>query len=301
VDLDRRDGDAAARTGPPPEAPAPDPLSALWRGARIRVGRMEAVTGAARGPLELATAGPSLYLVERGPCRLQVDDSHDEWIEAAEHDLVLATRGARLQVTCDRGDGRPTLTVVAWTIEGDSGLLAPLPTLLRLAAGPRAKPWQRHVAVVLASELHGGGPGSPALLEHLLQAALIAAARDHLHGDAPWLGAVLDPRIGPVLALLHDHPEEPWSLASLAREACMSRSTFVARFTERLGVPPARYLAECRMRRARVLLRETRAGLKEVASRTGFATESAFCHAFRRWHGESPTSFRTSGSPPHGR
>jgi len=53
------------------------------------------------------------------------------------------------------------------------------------------------------------------------------------HG--PHLGALHDPRIGPIISKIHRHPGRLRTLGSLAAEAFMSRSAFSARFTELVG------------------------------------------------------------------
>ena len=46
---------------------------------------------------------------------------------------------------------------------------------------------------------------------------------------------------------------------------------------------------------ARKLLRETDYSLAETAFLTGFAEQSGFTRAFKRWQGETPRSYRLSG------
>ena len=51
-------------------------------------------------------------------------------------------------------------------------------------------------------------------------------------------------------------------------------------------------LAETRRDVAEGLLREGRYGLAEIAFLTGFAEQSAFTRAFKRWTGRTPAAYR---------
>ena len=78
-----------------------------------------------------------------------------------------------------------------------------------------------------------------------------------------------DPQLGPALAALHAEPAAPWTVASLASRAAMSRSAFAARFRELLGQPVMQYLTELRMQLAVDLLHRGEATVAEVAAAVG--------------------------------
>jgi len=84
----------------------------------------------------------------------------------------------------------------------------------------------------------------------------------------------------------------PWTLASLARVAGLSRAAFAARFTERVGEPAMRYLLSLRMQRAKTLLQDQQATIAAVATRVGYQSEVAFAAAFKREAGTSPSAWR---------
>jgi AraC-like DNA-binding protein len=91
---------------------------------------------------------------------------------------------------------------------------------------------------------------------------------------------------------MHSRPEEPWTVSTLADQSGISRSSFAARFTAAVGRPPLQYLTECRMRRAREMLRNTNLGIKTIAAKAGYSNESAFGSALKRASGLSPGSYR---------
>jgi len=57
-----------------------------------------------------------------------------------------------------------------------------------------------------------------------------------------WLAAARDPIIGKSLMLMHSRSPHPWTIAELAKEVGVSRSSLVERFTRYLSEPPMAYL-----------------------------------------------------------
>jgi AraC-like DNA-binding protein len=113
-----------------------------------------------------------------------------------------------------------------------------------------------------------------------------------------WLAAVTDPQIGTALAKIHREPGQAWTVDALASAAGMSRSLFSERFMSLLGVSPARYLLQWRMRLAAVWLKNENMTVSEIASRLGYASDAAFSRAFKRFLGLSPGSVRGRGAAP---
>ena len=106
--------------------------------------------------------------------------------------------------------------------------------------------------------------------------------------------AITDPQIGQAFALIHNAPQEPWTVASLALRAGMSRAGFAARFRELVGEPPLQYLTRWRMHKAAGMLRAGPESLGEIAGRIGYEAEAAFSKAFKRWAGHAPGAYRHS-------
>jgi AraC family transcriptional regulator len=84
------------------------------------------------------------------------------------------------------------------------------------------------------------------------------------------------------------------SLAALASEAGFSKPHFTRLFKNTVGMPPHQYLIKKRVEEARRLLRETRWSLAEIASLSGFASQSHMTGAFSRLLGETPGQARRS-------
>jgi transcriptional regulator GlxA family with amidase domain len=148
----------------------------------------------------------------------------------------------------------------------------------------------------------GPPPGTDRRHPDPLQGALAGLRPRFVLGDThAWTAAPAarsDPLVGPVLTIMHARFGEPWSVATLAREAGLCRSSFAARFAAAVGVPPMHYLLECRMRAACSLLRSGQGCLKGIARRVGYSSEPAFSLAFKRWSGRPPGEYRDAAMIP---
>jgi AraC-like DNA-binding protein len=184
----------------------------------------------------------------------------------------------------------------AYMFEGDlcDGLLAALPDIVRLRPGSGTT--LRATMDLLAHEMLCDQPGQQALLDRLLDVALVQILREYFdtHQTAApgWFVASADPQVGAALRALHATPAHPWTVAELANQAALSRSAFARRFTDLLGVAPLAYLSDWRMAIARERLRDTEAGLSAIAQSLGYASEFSFAAAFKRHAGVAPGRWR---------
>jgi AraC-like DNA-binding protein len=160
----------------------------------------------------------------------------------------------------------------------------------------RADEADQRLVSLLADEMGKERPGQQALLDRLLDLLLISSLRvsfDHPDGPAPaWYRAHADPIVGPAIRLMEQHPEHPWTLATLAAEANCSRALLGRQFTLLLGEPPMRYLTEWRLSMAADLLDDPALTLGAIAQRVGYGTPFALSAAFKRSRGLSPQEFR---------
>jgi AraC-like DNA-binding protein len=104
--------------------------------------------------------------------------------------------------------------------------------------------------------------------------------------------ADLDPSVGRAVKIIQERFAEDLDLATVAREAGVSRSVLRDRFVELLGDPPMRYRAKWRMRTAAHMLREGKENTANIAYAVGFNSEAAFNRAFKREFGRPPASWK---------
>jgi AraC-like DNA-binding protein len=151
---------------------------------------------------------------------------------------------------------------------------------------------------LVANEITRDVPGQEAVLDRLLDLLLVTCLRRVFEGDdAPaWYAAHDDPVVGRAIGLIHQHPEQPWTVASLAQACGVSRAAFARRFTERVGEPPLTFLTGWRLALAADLLAGSNATLASVASRVGYGNAFALSAAFKRAHGQSPAQYRRAAA-----
>lgn len=81
------------------------------------------------------------------------------------------------------------------------------------------------------------------------------------------------------------------SLVQLAKALGLSERTLQRRLEER-GIKFRTLIDDSRKKRAMQMLTSTHAPISEIAWQTGYADLASFNHAFRRWTGRSPRSYR---------
>ncbi len=309
----------------PPPAASPDPLGeALHRleltGTLYCCAELTAPWG-----IDIPSLGDcvSFQIVTAGRCWLEVEGAAPRWL--SQGSLTLIPHGtphrARSQpdAACvplmelpvesvtDRyerlrhGGGGEQTSVTYGVVRFDhvaaQHLMSLLPTVLHIETD-KTDGWLQSTARWAAREASTMRPGGETVITRLADLLVIQAIRSWLE-SAPaaqqgWLAALQDERLGRALVAMHRSPGRAWSVPSLAREAGMSRSAFSARFTRLVGEPAMQYLTHWRMLLARNRLRATTESLAMVAERFGYASEAAFCKAFKRTFGVPPGHIRTS-------
>ncbi|MGH9317548.1 MAG: AraC family transcriptional regulator [Thermoanaerobaculia bacterium] len=272
---------------------------------------------------------PGFYVVTRGTCWLEVENV-EEPVQLAGGDFFLLLRGQAHAVKDSRetstlpvadvlgkcsgggkgcqpggvrhygGGGALTTLVGGFFLfeEGEKNpLLSSLPPVIHVK-GDRGTTvqWLEANLQFVASEMASGQPGALTVVSRLADILFVQAVRAHLaqsgEGAKGWLRALVDPQIGEALGLIHEKPEEPWTVESLASRVAMSRSAFAARFAHLVEEPPLTYLTRWRMQRATRLLRTGQASVGEIARRVGYDAEAAFSKAFKRSIGVAPGAYR---------
>ena len=174
-------------------------------------------------------------------------------------------------------------------------LVAALPRILHLPAS-RAGDWVTRVMDQAVVESNSRLPGADAVLERLSEMMFVDAARRYLESlpeDATgWLAGLRDRYVGSTLALMHERPDQAWTVDDLAREVGLSRSALHERFVQYVGQPPMQYLANWRIQLAARMLRESNRNVATIALDVGYDSEAAFSRAFKRMLKMPPAAWR---------
>ncbi|KQY24502.1 cupin [Cellulomonas sp. Root485] len=177
-------------------------------------------------------------------------------------------------------------------------LLDLLPSVVHVD-GRQGGAWMAATLALTTEELTHTRPGGEAVTTRLADILVIQSIRawlDAQHVTTGWLGALRDPQLGAAITAVHREPGRPWTVATMAHEAAMSRSAFSARFTEVVGEPAMQYVTRVRMHVAADRLGYGRATVREVAGDLGYDSEASFSRAYKREVGVSPGSTRRSSS-----
>ena len=232
-------------------------------------------------------------------------DLPEERIHLSCGDFFLLAPGRDYSLSTGPG-GAPTAIIAGrFTFDETHGrpLSGFLPPIIVIRGGRPHTPLQKTLEL-LAAEVDASPssePGSEIAVRRLADLLLIQALRAHIatierdeSEQAGWLHALADAQIGAALNSMHKRIEHPWTVASLASEAGMSRSAFALRFKELMRESPLEYLTRWRMYRGSGLLRESDRKLADVAHAVGYDSDGAFHKAFKRVLGIAPGEYRRS-------
>ena len=244
-------------------------------------------TGDEGAPIKLQT-GDVLLILRPAPMVL----ASDFGVASVSLDEVLSQQTDEVSRI---GDGEDFMLIGGTAVLDPSGrrlLFDALPPMIHIDGGAPQAEALRWILDQLIRERANRLPGAGAASTQLAHLMFIHILRAHLQrqgSTAPgWLRLANDRRLAPVLALMHEQPGKDWRLPELAKAAGMSRATFALHFKATAGVGPLGYLTEWRMRLAERALRQNGASIAKLAASLGYASESAFSHAFKRVTGRAP-------------
>jgi AraC-like DNA-binding protein len=202
------------------------------------------------------------------------------------------------------------LIIAKWTLAAqlelmlDRPISAPValaPTLeLRSAAG---RGWLRlHSLLINAMHEANGDFLRPIVAEPLCQALVagLLLTAEHRYSDelARPASASRPRQVKAAVDLIHAHPEQPHTTASLARAAGVSVRNLQQGFQRHLGTTPMAYLRQVRLTHAHDDLRSGRAAsVTEAAHRWGLIHLGRFAAAHRAKYGTLPSTLTADRTP----
>ena len=289
--------------------PLAEVVTLLQPGARVS----KLVHCASPWRISRSDAGQPFYcLILEGGCRMAIDGHAPIELPSGDFVLIPAAYGVAMSSLEPPPPGVETLTPTALG-NGEFRIGAPdNPIDARMMAGhcsfgsPDASllvsllPQIVHVRGVerlatlvqlVRDESREQRPAREVVLSRLLEVLLIEALRSVAGTDAsPGLVRGLsDSRLAAAIRGMHARPTHAWTVAELAKEAALSRSSFFERFSRAVGVAPMEYLLTWRMALAKDLLRRNEGRIAEIAQRVGYSSASTFSVAFTRHVGRPPT------------
>jgi AraC-like DNA-binding protein len=286
-------------------------VTLLQPGARFS----KLVLGAGSWRVRRSDSGqPLYYVILEGACRMQIDGR--EPIELVAGDFVLIPAAYDVAMSSlvppplgvetlapialgnnEFGIGEPDGSVDLRMMVGHCSFGSPdtslLVSLLPQIVHVRGVERLATLVQLVREESRAQRPAREVVLSRLLEVLLIEALRSAAETTAsPGLVRGLsDARLAAAIRVMHEHPTRAWTVAELAKEAALSRSTFFERFNRRVGMAPMEYLLTWRMALAKDLLRRNEGRVAEVAQRVGYSSASTFSVAFTRHVGRPPAQY----------
>lgn len=298
--------------------PLAEVVTLLQPGARYS----KLVVGAGPWRIRRSDAGQPFYcVILEGACRLVVDGHEPIELRSGDFILVPEAYGVAMSssapCSADAPESRPVAVAPGEFRIGDqdgpadlrmlvghcsfrspdsSLLVSLLPRIVHVRGEPRLATFVE----LVRDEFRERRPAREVILAHLLEVLLIEALRSTAATpmSCGLARGLADERLAVALRRMHESPTMAWTVAQLAKEAALSRSAFFERFSRAVGLAPMAYLLNWRMALARNMLRQSDAGIAEIAERVGYGSASAFSVAFTRHVGLPPARYARQHAVP---
>ena len=228
-----------------------------------------------------------LHLVKRG-C-IEIHNQGQETVVVTEPSLLLYPRPLPRRFVTDPELGAD---LVCANLHFDGGATNPigaaLPSFicLPLASIDGAD----GILALLFEEAFECRCGRQALINRLFEVILIQVLRHVMEtslSSSGMLAGMAHPKLRKALIAMHEHPEQDWSLESLAEVSGMSRNVFANAFRNAVGCTPGAYLQSWRIRLTQKALRAGQS-LKMIIFDVGYGSEAALIRAFKSQCGMTP-------------
>ena len=131
---------------------------------------------------------------------------------------------------------------------------------------------------------------------HIAKLAVVPLEREG--GQAQFIepdsSRIMAGSMQPLLEWIEQHLDQAISVDTLADRLAVSPRTLHRYFIKRIGLPPAAYLIQARLKKARILLESSRLSVEQIAASTGFGSAINFRQQFRKHLQISPREYRKS-------
>lgn len=237
------------------------------------------------------------HFIENGPPTKPVD-MVKELARIFSQGLKLSRSGGGGEVTkfvCGYMACEPRLSQV---------FLSGLPRVFKVGIRDDASGrWLENSIRFTVNQADASSAGGEAVLAKLSEVLFVETLRTYISRlpaeQTGWLAGARDPEVGKTLALMHRDPAHAWTIASLAKEAGVSRSVLAERFRHYLNEPPMAYLTRWRLQLGAEMLASTSYSVAQIASEVGYESEAAFNRAFKREFTLPPARFRSQSRAGH--
>ncbi len=231
-----------------------------------------------------------LHVLRHG--RLRVVQPGRESIEVAEPSLLFLRGPSAHRFEVDNREGAELICAfIDFGVGMGNPVLRGMPDLL--IAPLAAIQGVDSTLALLFAEGFADQPGREAAINRLAEYFVVLLLR-HAIAAGVVKGGILaglgEPRLAKAMLAMHEHPEQPWTVDTLAAAAGMSRARFALAFRDTVGATPLDYLTDWRLGVAQTLLKRGKS-LKMIAPEVGYASPVALTRVFTKRLGWSPTQW----------
>ncbi|MBW4599951.1 MAG: AraC family transcriptional regulator [Calothrix sp. FI2-JRJ7] len=158
-------------------------------------------------------------------------------------------------------------------------------------------PLIEQMGLAMMAEVKIGGASSRLYVESMTTALTVHLLRrycSHRPEIKQYTDGLPKYKLHQVIEYIRTHLENNLTLQELAGVVCISPTYFASLFKHSMGVTPHQYVMQCRIDKAKQLLRQTHLTLVEVALQVGFQNQSHFTRVFKQYTQLTPKVYRDS-------
>ena len=195
--------------------------------------------------------------------------------------------------------GEPDAELTCALVEFASGMNSPLiralPDFLLIPLSSSVE--IERAVTILFEEAFSTRSGRQASMNRLFEYVVILLLRHLIEMkslNCGILAGLADEKLAKAITMMHEHPDQTFTLKDLARIAGMSRARFAGHFKNIVGTTPIDYLAGWRISLAMPMIKKG-IPINIVAPTVGYTSCAAFTRAFAHKTGCSPRTWMRRG------
>ncbi|BAZ10520.1 AraC family transcriptional regulator [Calothrix sp. NIES-4071] len=158
-------------------------------------------------------------------------------------------------------------------------------------------PLIEQMGLAMMAEVKVGGASSKLYVESMTSALSAHLLRRYCSQRSvikEYTGGLAKYKLRQVIEYINTHLEDNLTLSELAGAACTSPTYFASLFKQSMGITPHQYVMQCRIEKAKVLLKDSQLTLVEVCQLVGFQNQSHFTRVFKQYTKLTPKVYRDS-------
>lgn len=211
--------------------------------------------------------------------------------------ISLAPSGFRFQGRWDRNVEMLILTLKPSVVEKCAAQLHDANSVELLRCNGLLDPQIQHIGLALEADLRAGSPGGCLYYESLANALAVQLLIKYSAKEQKierYTGGLPERKLKRAIEYINDNLSTEVSLEALATVVGMSMYYFIQLFKQSIGCTPHQYVLQCRVERAKQLLRTTKLPIIDIALQVGYKNQSHFTKVFRKLTGTTPREYRNS-------